>query len=191
LRINLQFYLDLARNTNFWVISLSHLFTHVFDLMNLALIPVFIEEFSITLVQAGFLVTLPLLASMVSSILSGIIMSKFSYKPLMILSLSMMGFSALLVSVTPNFLMLMLYLSLLTFASRLYCPAALSIVSESCEDCELNRGKNRRFPRFCRYAGNSFRTYLFWVSSYFTSLGDYHISFWLYHCFCRQFPSQG
>ena len=145
MRINLQFYMDLARNTNFWVISLSHLFTHVFDLMNLALIPVFIEEFSITLVQAGFLVTLPLLASMVSSILSGIIMSKFSYKPLMILSLSMMGFSALLVSVTPNFLMLVLYLSLLTFASRLYCPAALSIVSESCEDCELNRGKTVGF----------------------------------------------
>lgn len=113
--------------------------------MNVALIPVFTEEFNITLLQAGLLVTVPLLASMASSLLSGIVMSKFSYKPLMVVSLSMMGVSALLVSVTPNFLMLMLHLSLLTFASRLYCPPALSIVSESCEDCEQNRGKTVGF----------------------------------------------
>lgn len=145
LRINLHFYINIARNTNFWIISLSHLFTHVFDLVNLALIPIFIEEFNINPLQAGLLVTLPLLASMVSSFLSGIVMSKIGHKPLMILSLSMMGVSALLVSLTPNFLMLMLYLSLLTFASRLYCPPALSIISESCEDCELDRGKTVGF----------------------------------------------
>jgi FSR family fosmidomycin resistance protein-like MFS transporter len=145
LRINVPFYRTLARNPNFWIISLSHLLTHVFDLMNVALIPVFTDEFGITLVQAGWLVTLPLLASMASSLLSGIVMSKFSLKPLMIVSLSLMGVAALLISGTPNFLMLALYLSLLTFASRLYCPPALSIVSESCEDCERNRGKTVGF----------------------------------------------
>jgi MFS family permease len=144
-QMNISFYRTLAKNTTFWIISLSHLLTHVFDLMNVSLIPTFTDEFSITLVQAGLLVTLPLLASIASSLLSGIVMSKFSLKPLMIVSLSLMGVAALLVSITPNFLMLVVYLSLLTFGSRLYCPPALSIVSESCEDCERNRGKTVGF----------------------------------------------
>lgn len=141
----MRFYTVLARNLNFWIVSLSHLFTHIFDLMNLALIPIFIEEFSITTMQAGMLVTLPILVNMVSSVISGIIMSKWGYKPLMITSLFMMGGFALLVSATKSFLMLMFDLSILTFASRLYCPAALSIVSESCEDCAQDRGKTVGF----------------------------------------------
>jgi len=141
----LSFYTTLARNVNFWIVSLSHLFTHVFDLMNMALIPMFIEEFGITTMQAGMLVTLPMLVSMVSSVISGMILSKWSHKPLMIISLLMMGSSALLVTTTQGFLMLVLDLSLLTFASRLYCPAALSIVSESCEDCAQDRGKTVGF----------------------------------------------
>ena len=119
LRTNLSFYTTLARNVNFWIVSLSHLFTHVFDLMNMALIPMFIEEFGITTMQAGMLVTLPMLVSMVSSVISGMILSKWSHKPLMIISLLMMGSSALLVTATQGFLMLVLDLSLLTFASRL------------------------------------------------------------------------
>jgi len=113
--------------------------------MNMALIPMFIEEFGITTMQAGMLVTLPMLVSMVSSVISGMILSKWSHKPLMIISLLMMGSSALLVTATQGFLMLVLDLSLLTFASRLYCPAALSIVSESCEDCAQDRGKTVGF----------------------------------------------
>jgi MFS family permease len=145
LSVDASFYINIAGNKDFWIVSLSHLFTHVFDMMNLALIPSFVEEFGVSSLQAGLLVTLSLLAKMVSSFLSGVILSKFGHKPLMILSLLMMGGSALLVSVTPNFFLLTLYLSLLTFASRLYCPPALSIISESCEDCRLNRGKTIGF----------------------------------------------
>lgn len=127
------------------MISLSHMFTHVFDMMNLALIPVFIDEFGLTTMQAGMLATIFLLASTVSSVISGVLISKLGYKPIMVSSLIIMGISSILVSRVNSYLMLIVDLSLMIFASRLFCPPALSIVSESCDNCEQDRGKTVGF----------------------------------------------
>jgi MFS family permease len=121
------------------------MFTHVFDMMNLALIPVFIDEFGLTTMQAGMLATIFLLASMVSSVISGVLISKLGYKPIMVSSLIIMGISSILVSRVNSYLMLIVDLSLMIFASRLFCPPALSVVSESCDNCEQDRGKTVGF----------------------------------------------
>jgi len=142
---NLSFYATITRNRSFNVISLSHMFTHVFDMMNLALIPVFIDEFGLTTMQAGMLATIFLLASMASSVISGVLIDKLGYKPIMVSSLIIMGISSILVSGVNSYFRLIVYLSTMIFASRLFCPPALSIVSESCDACERDRGKTVGF----------------------------------------------
>jgi MFS family permease len=121
------------------------MFTHVFDMMNLALIPVFTNEFGLTTMQAGMLSTIFIISSMVASVSSGVLVNKFGDKPVMITSLLVMSISSILASRANTYLMLVVDLSLLYFASRLFCPPALSIVSESCDNCELDRGKTVGF----------------------------------------------
>jgi len=145
LRNNFSFYAKITGNRRFNVISLSHMFTHVFDMMNLALIPVFTNEFDLTTMQAGMLSTIFIISSMVASVSSGVLVNKFGDKPIMITSLLVMGIVSILTSRVNTYLMLVVDLSLLYFASRLFCPPALSIISESCDNCKLDRGKTVGF----------------------------------------------
>ncbi|MCW4012772.1 MAG: MFS transporter [Candidatus Bathyarchaeota archaeon] len=121
------------------------MFTHVYDMLNLALIPVFTSEFGLTTIQAGMLSTVFIIASMIGSLSSGFLVDRFGDKPVMMASLVMISASSIIVSRTNSFNMLMADLFLLYFASRLFCPPALSIVSESCDECNVDRGKTVGF----------------------------------------------
>jgi MFS family permease len=121
------------------------MFTHIFDLINLALIPVFIKEFRLTTIQAGILATILILVGMISSVTSGVLTSKLGYKSILVSSLTIMGISSILVSRADSYFVLIADLSILSFASSLFCPPALSIVSESCANCEEDRGKTIGF----------------------------------------------
>jgi MFS family permease len=121
------------------------MFTHVYDMLNLALIPVFTNEFGLTTIQAGMLSTVFIIASMIGSLSSGFLVDRFGDKPVMMASLVMISVSSVIVSRTNSFNMLMADLFLLYFASRLFCPPALSIVSESCDECNVDRGKTVGF----------------------------------------------
>jgi len=99
-------------------------------MMHMALIPVFIKEFNLTIFEAGLLVSIPLALSVSISLPYGFITDRIDPRKLIVLSLLTAGFSGLAVSQARSFLTLLLPLSFIPLSSTIYHPPALTIVSE-------------------------------------------------------------
>jgi len=113
-----------------FVCSVTHTFIHVFTIMHTALIPVFIKEFSLSIFEAGLLVSIPQVLSISISLPYGLVTDRIDPRKLIALSLLISGFSGVAVSQAGSFLMLLLPLSFIPLSSTIYHPPALTIVSE-------------------------------------------------------------
>lgn len=113
-----------------FVCTLTHTFIHVFTIMHMALVPVFIREFNFTIFEAGLLVSIPQVLSVSISFPYGLVTDRIDPRKLIILSLLISGFSGLAVSQAENFLTLLLPLAFIPLSSTIYHPPALTIVSE-------------------------------------------------------------
>lgn len=111
-------------------ISTAHFVNHVFLQIHLALIPVFINEFSISLVAAGLMVTIPLICETVGTIPSGLLADRMKHIDQVVVSLSITAVAAALTFLAPNFYAIIATLSLLTVATTLYHPPAYSLTAE-------------------------------------------------------------
>jgi len=96
----------------------------------MALIPVFIREFNLTIFEAGLLVSIPQVLSIVISLPYGFVTDRIDPRKLIALSLFISSFSGLAVSQAKSFLLLLLPLSFIPLSSTIYHPPALTIVSE-------------------------------------------------------------
>ena len=99
-------------------------------MMHVVLVPVFMEEFNLSLFQVGLLVSIPLFCQVCTSIPSGLLADRVQHKSQMIASLILVVLAGFLVSRTSNFLMLVVSISLVMISSQLYHPPVLSVVSE-------------------------------------------------------------
>jgi len=99
-------------------------------MMHTALIPVFIKEFSLSIFEAGLLVSIPQVLSISISLPYGFVTDRIDPRKLIALSLLISGFSGLFVSQAGSFLTLLLPLSFIPLSSTIYHPPALTIVSE-------------------------------------------------------------
>lgn len=113
-----------------FIYALTHILIHVYTMMHVALVPVFMEEFNLSLFQVGLLVSIPLLCQLCTSIPSGLLADRVQHKSQMIASFVLVVLAAFLVSQTSNFLMLIVSVSLVMISSQLYHPPMLSVVSE-------------------------------------------------------------
>jgi len=110
--------------------TITHVFVHVFTFMHMALMPVLMEEFSLSIFESGLLVSIPLVLSVSVSIPYGVLTDRIEPKQLMVASLLLSGFSGLAVSQARDPNTLLVALVLVSLSSTLYHPPVLSIVSE-------------------------------------------------------------
>jgi len=87
----------------FWVICISHMFIEVYLLMQVALIPVYIREFRLSLLEVSLVAIIPSLIQLLMNIPSGFMTDRFNSKYLLFASMMMEGLSALVVSQTVSF----------------------------------------------------------------------------------------
>ncbi|OYT49516.1 hypothetical protein B6U79_01645, partial [Candidatus Bathyarchaeota archaeon ex4484_231] len=112
------------------VCTLTHAFIHVFAIMHMALIPVFMKELSLSIFESGLLVSIPLGISVSISLPYGFLTDRIDRRKLMAASLILCGFSGVALSRANSFLTLLLPLCFISLSSTLYHPPALSVVSE-------------------------------------------------------------
>ena len=114
----------------FTAVWLSHLLVEIFLLMHPALVPVFRKEFSLTVFQAGFLISIPSLCRLAIVLPTGIFADRYGSRPFIILSLLIGGLSALLLSQSTDMFVLLISLSLIMISVTLYHPPGMSVISK-------------------------------------------------------------
>ncbi len=112
-----------------WMICITHMFIEVYLLIQVALIPVMIREFQLNLLEASLVATIPTLVSLLTNIPFGIFADRFSANHLLFGSMLVEGFSALFVSQTNSFWILVFGVSLMRISSPLYHISGLSRIS--------------------------------------------------------------
>jgi len=105
------------------------MFLEVFYLTQVALIPVIIQEFHLSLLEASFVATVPSLASLLTYIPSGLLADRLSVNHLLFASMTVEGISVLIVSQTNNFWTLVVALCFTRIASPLYHTSGLSQIT--------------------------------------------------------------
>jgi predicted MFS family arabinose efflux permease len=107
----------------------AHLSVHALMLALPSLIPIFMSEFNVGIDVLGFVVTISAFMFGVGAIPSGWLESKIGGKTLLILYLFGSSFSAILISVSNSFNLLVFGLGLLGLTSSIYHPAGLTLIS--------------------------------------------------------------
>jgi MFS family permease len=113
----------------FGAVWLSHLLVEVFLLMHPALVPVFREEFNLSILQAGLLISIPSICRLIIVIPTGILADKYGSFRFVVLSLLLGSLSALVISQTASVFFLILSITLITISVTLYHPPGMSVVS--------------------------------------------------------------
>jgi FSR family fosmidomycin resistance protein-like MFS transporter len=112
-----------------WMVCTTHMFVEVFFLTQVALIPVIVLEFHLSLLEASLVAAVPSLVALFMNIPSGLLADRISANRLLCLSMAIEGFSALLVSQTTDFVSLVVALSLMRIASPLYHTSGLTQIT--------------------------------------------------------------
>ena len=79
-------------------ISMSHLLTEVYFLMHLVLIPVFLEEFNLSLFEVSFIVTIPTAIGLIMNFFSGFMVDRIGAKPILLSGMILQGFGGAIVA---------------------------------------------------------------------------------------------
>lgn len=124
---------------SFWMICTTHMFLEVFLFVQVALIPVYIREFHLSILQASLVATIPSLVQLAMNIPSGYLADRFQARHLLFASMMMEGFSAILVSQTRSFWTLVLGVSILRISSPIYHISGLSGISRFVSPGRMNR----------------------------------------------------
>lgn len=117
---------------SFWILCITHMFLEVFFFIPVALIPVFIRDFQISILEASLLATVPSLAQLLMYIPSGFLADKFDIKRLLFASMMIEGVLALIVSQKTHFWALVLGVSVMRISSPIYHISGLSQISNAC-----------------------------------------------------------
>ncbi|MDH5794735.1 MAG: hypothetical protein OEZ24_01370, partial [Candidatus Bathyarchaeota archaeon] len=65
-----------------WMISVTHMFVEIYFLTQAALIPIFIREFNLSLLESSLIVTIPGLVQLLLNLPSGFLTERFSTRQL-------------------------------------------------------------------------------------------------------------
>jgi MFS family permease len=122
-----------------WMICTTHMFLEVYLLIQVALIPVIIQEFQLSPLEASLVVTIPSLIQLLVNIPSGFLADRFNIHHLMFASMLVEGVSAVVVSQTSSFWTLVVAVSFLKISSPLYHISGLSQISRLAKPEQTSR----------------------------------------------------
>lgn len=115
------------------------MFIEVYLLMQVALIPVIIREFQLSLLEASLIATIPSILTLLMNLPSGLLADKFTTNQLLSASMLIEGLSTFLVSQTNNFWTLIVGVSLLKISSPIYHISGLSQLSRLAKPEKISR----------------------------------------------------
>ena len=123
----------------FWMINMTHLFVEVFSLIQVALIPVFIREFQLSLFEVSMVAMVPTFIALLTNVPSGFLADRLNARHLLSASMIIMGISAIILSQTASFWMLVLAASAMRLSSPIYHIAGLSQISRLLSQDRMSR----------------------------------------------------
>lgn len=118
----------------------SHTLLHVYTNLPLALLPILISEYGLSILIASIIVSIPRVFSLVFSVPSGLLADRLGHTKLISFSLFLLVFAASLIFLFPNVETIVLGFSLTALASTFYHPPALSATSNISPAGFLSRG---------------------------------------------------
>lgn len=118
----------------------SHTLLHVYTNLPLALLPILIDEYGLSIFIASVVVAIPRVFSLVFSVPSGLLADRLGHTKLISFSLFLEVFAAFLVILIPTVETIVLCFSLTALASTFYHPPALSATSNVLPTGFLSRG---------------------------------------------------
>lgn len=122
-----------------WTIYLTHMFLEIFLLIQVALIPVYVNEFHLGILEASLVAVIPNLLSLLMNIPAGFITDRFDTRHILFASLVIEGISAIIVSLTSDFWTLVIGVSFMRLSSPIYHIPGLSQVSRLAKPEHMNR----------------------------------------------------
>jgi len=116
------------------------MFIEIFFLMHLALIPVFLKEFNLTLIEASLIVTVPTSLGLLTNVSSGFLVDKIGPKPILVCGMMLQAIGGFVVASSWDIISLISGASCIGIASSLYHNSGLSIMSKGLRKYELSKG---------------------------------------------------
>lgn len=121
------------------MISITHMLLEVYLLIQVALIPVYVQEFQLSLIEASLVATIPSLVQLLSNVPIGFLVDRFNAKHLLCASMMIEGITALLLSQTSSFWMLVFGVSVMKISSPLYHTTGLSQIGRLVKQEKMSR----------------------------------------------------
>ena len=118
-----------------FLMTLTHVLTHVFGPLFTASFPLIRDEFSLSIPQLGLIAAIPPLIQTLLSIPAGMLTDKLGSKKMLFASLFFALAGSLLAAISANPLMLVVAVSLVQLNTTIYHPASYSYVTR-----KFNRG---------------------------------------------------
>jgi MFS family permease len=112
-----------------FLMTLTHVLTHVFGPLFTASFPLIREEFSLSIPQLGLIAAIPSLIQSLLSIPAGILTDKVGSKKMLFVSLFVALAGSLAAAISANPLMLIIAVSLVQLNTTIYHPASYSYVT--------------------------------------------------------------
>ena len=130
---------DTGTERPFWLICTTHLLLEVYLLVQVALIPVYVREFQLSLLEASLVATVPNLVQLLMNFPIGFLVDRFSAKHLLCASMVIEGISAVFLSQTSSFWALVLWVSVMRISSPLYHITGLSQIGRIVKEDKASR----------------------------------------------------
>ena len=118
----------------------SHTLLHVYTNLPLALLPILIREYELSILIASIVVSIPRVFSLVFSIPSGLLADRLGHSRLISFSLFLQVIAASIIITFPSLEIVTLCFSLIALASAFYHPSALSATSNISPPAFMSRG---------------------------------------------------
>ena len=137
-----EFYLMFERvemEKPLWMIYTTHMFVEIYLLIQVALIPVIVLEFQLSLLEASLVATIPSFIALLMNLPLGILADRISTNRLLFASMLVEGIAAFLVSQTSDFWLLVIAVSLLRVSSPIYHVSGLSQISRLAKPERMSR----------------------------------------------------
>jgi MFS family permease len=122
-----------------WMIYTTHMFIEIYLLIQVAIIPVIVREFQLSLLEASLVATVPSIAALLMNIPSGFLADRFSTNHLLFASMLIEGVSALVISQTNSFWALVIGAACMRIASPMYHISGLSQISRLAKPERMSR----------------------------------------------------
>jgi predicted MFS family arabinose efflux permease len=123
----------------FWMICITHMLLELYLLIQVALIPVYIREFQLSILEASLVATIPSLVQLLMNVPFGFLVDRFQVKHLLSASMLIEGAAALLLSQSNSFWMIVFGVAMMKLSSPLYHISGLSQISRIVKPEKMSR----------------------------------------------------